>query len=105
MQALKTMIDAALPTVAPSSLRAARLALARSQCAQFPTRLALARWTSGGNVPHLRGSGNPPLRAAWFARAQRDFQAWLEHGGFVQHEDSAAHDRAAHQSVSDDSAA
>ena len=92
MQALKTTIDSAQPAVAPSSMRAARLALARSQCAQFPTRLALARWTSGGSVPHLRGNGNPPLRAAWFACAQRDFQAWLENGGFVQHEDSAAHD-------------
>jgi len=95
MQALKTTLDSAQPTVAPSSLRAARLALARSQCAQFPTRLALARWTSGGNVPHLRGNGNPPLRAAWFDRAQRDFQAWLEQGGFVQHEDSMSDDGAA----------
>ena len=88
MQAVNTTPrDAAKPTVVLSSIRAARLALARSQCAQFPTRLALARWTHGGNVPHLHGSANPLLRAAWFARAQRDFQAWLENGGFVQHED------------------
>jgi hypothetical protein len=89
MQAVKsTAPDAALPTVAPSSIKAARLSLARSQCAQFPTRLALARWTGGGNVPHLHGHAHPPLRAAWFARAQRDFQAWLENGGFVQHEET-----------------
>jgi hypothetical protein len=91
MQAVKlTPHDAATPAVASASVRAARLSLARSQCAQFPTRLALARWTCGGNIPHLRGHGNPPLRAAWFACAQRDFQAWLEHGGFVQHEEAVA---------------
>ncbi len=95
MQAVNTTPESARATVASSSLRAARLALARSQCAQFPTRLALARWTSGGNVPHLHGNTNPPLRAAWLARAQRDFQAWLEQGGFAQHEDSASDDGAA----------
>jgi len=88
MQAVNsTPHDAALPTVASASVRAARLSLARSQCARFPVRLALARWTSGGNVPHLRGQTDLPLRAAWFDRAQRDFQAWLEQGGFVQHDD------------------
>ena len=89
MQAVKsTPPEASLPTVAPASIKAARLSLARSQCAQFPTRLALARWTSGGNVAHLPGHAHPPLRAAWFARAQRDFQAWLENGGFAQHEET-----------------
>ena len=95
MQAVKPMShDAATPAVASASVRAARLALARSQCAQFPTRLALARWIRGGAVPHLHGAGNPPLRAAWFARAQRDFQEWLEQGGFVQHEDTEPQDSA-----------
>ncbi|MGJ9418208.1 hypothetical protein ACHAC9_10625 [Massilia sp. CMS3.1] len=94
MQALTPVPhDAALPTVASASVRAARLSLARSQCAQFPTRLALARWTFGGHVPHLQDHAHPPLRAAWFARAQRDFQAWLEQGGFVQH-DEATENRA-----------
>lgn len=89
MPAVKLVPDGATtPTVASASVRAARLALARSQCAQFPTRLALARWTRGGNVPHLPADSNPPLRAAWFARAQREFQAWLENGGFVQHEEA-----------------
>ncbi len=87
--------DATTPVVASASLRAARLSLAHSQCSQFPTRLALARWTSGGNVPHLHGNTNPPLRAAWFARAQREFQAWLEDGGFVQHEEAVPEDRPA----------
>jgi len=57
---------------APASVRAARLGLARSPTAQIPTRLALARWTAGGNLPHLAASPTPPLRPPWFARAQRD---------------------------------
>jgi hypothetical protein len=96
MQALTpTPYDAAKPTVASASVKAARLSLARSQCAQFPTRLALARWTSGGNVPHLHAHTNPLPRAAWFSRAQHNFQAWLEQGGFVQHEETLADDAAA----------
>lgn len=96
MQAVKLVpYDAAKPTVAAASVKATRLALARAQCAQFPTRLALARWTGGGNVPHLHGHANPPLRAAWFARAQREFQSWLEHGGFVQYDDAEAEEGAA----------
>ena len=51
--------------------------------AAFPTRLALARWTRGGDIPHVYSSTrNMPMRAAWYAQAQRQFQAWLEKGGF-----------------------
>lgn len=89
MQTVKLVSPAALLPVASASVNAARRSLARSQSALFPTRLALARWTGGGNVPHLHGNGNAPLRAAWFARAQRDFQSWLDAGGFMQHEDAA----------------
>jgi hypothetical protein len=51
--------------------------------AMFPTSLALARWTRGGDIPHVFSSTrNVPMRAAWYAQAQRQFQAWLEDGGF-----------------------
>ncbi len=51
--------------------------------AAFPTRLALARWTQGGDIPHVYASTrNMPTRAAWYAQAQHQFQAWLEKGGF-----------------------
>jgi hypothetical protein len=51
--------------------------------AAFPTRLALARWTRGGDIPHVYSSTrNVPMRAAWYAQAQCQFQAWLEKGGF-----------------------
>jgi hypothetical protein len=58
--------------------------IAREHSALFPTRLALARWTSS-NEPH-HAHHHPPLRAAWLARSQRDFQAWLDRGGFTQHD-------------------
>ncbi|WP_296949136.1 hypothetical protein [uncultured Massilia sp.] len=58
--------------------------VAREHAAIFPTRLALARWTRGGDIPHVFASDNQPLRAAWYAQAQRGFQGWLESGGFHQ---------------------
>jgi hypothetical protein len=57
--------------------------LAAEYVAAFPTRLALARWMRGGDVPHVVSSThNVPMRAAWYAQAQDQFQAWLEDGGF-----------------------
>lgn len=61
---------------------------AREQSAIFPTRLALARWMNGAE-PQLHYF-HPPLRAVWLAKAQRDFQTWLDNGGFVQHDDGEA---------------
>jgi len=65
----------------------ARQRLAEDHAALFPTRLAMARWR-GGSLPHLHG-GQPPLRAAWYARTMRDHQAWLDRGGFAQHDELA----------------
>ena len=51
----------------------------------LPTRLALARWTRGGDIPHVHASErNMPMRATWYAQAQRHFTDWLEAGGFHQ---------------------
>jgi len=63
-----------------------RQRVASSHAALLPTRLALARWRHGGDLPHLH-EGSPPLRAAWYARAVREYQAWLDRGGFAQHDD------------------
>jgi hypothetical protein len=65
-----------------------RKSIAREQSAMFPTQLALARWTSGAELRQLQHS-YPPQRAAWLAQAQDNFQAWLEAGGFVQHDEPA----------------
>jgi hypothetical protein len=61
-----------------------RAAVARDQAALLPTRLALARWAHGGDVPHVFGAGGRPPRALWYAQAERDFQCWLEAGGLHQ---------------------
>ena len=85
----------AQPTDGPLPLAATldeRRQLARHHAALFPTRLALARWRHGGHIPHLHLGGashaTPALRAAWYATARRDFQAWLDRGGFSQHEEA-----------------
>lgn len=74
-----------------------RMAIAREQSVLFPTRLALARWTSGGDIPHLCSNRSPSARASWYDQAQRDFQTWLERGGFTQYDEGASHEGTAHQ--------
>lgn len=64
----------------------ARQRLAKDHAVLFPTRLAMARWRGG--LSYLHG-GQVPLRAAWHARIVRDHQAWLERGGFAQHDEQA----------------
>jgi hypothetical protein len=61
-----------------------RAQVAREHAALFPTRLALARWTRGGDIPHVFAAENKPLRAAWFDHAQHALQSWFEDGGFHQ---------------------
>jgi len=75
--------DGVLPQAADP---AERRQMARFHAALFPTRLALSRWQHGGHIPHLH-HGAPALRAAWYAAARRDFQAWLDRGGFSQYEE------------------
>jgi hypothetical protein len=76
-----------------------RTTIVHEQSALFPTRLALARWTMGGDFPHLHGASAAklPLRAAWYASATRNFQEWIECGGFSQHEEDEAPVRPDHQ--------
>jgi hypothetical protein len=61
--------------------------VAQEYAATFTTRLALARWTRGGDIPHVHCFEHQlPMRAAWYEQAQRRFQAWLEAGGFHEPE-------------------
>ncbi|HEX9172631.1 MAG TPA: hypothetical protein VF861_08215 [Telluria sp.] len=64
-----------------------RTTIVREQSALFPTRLALARWSMGGDFPQLHSGAKLPLRAAWYGQATRNFQGWLEAGGFAQHDE------------------
>jgi hypothetical protein len=66
-----------------------RATIAKEQSALFPTRLALARLISGAGLSYLHdeAGAHAPLRAAWLAEAQRNYQAWLENGGFTQYDE------------------
>ena len=86
--------DGVLPQAADP---AERRQMARFHAALFPTRLALSRWQHGGHIPHLHHGGTSDttcaLRAAWYAAARRDFQAWLDRGGFSQYEEEPLRDQ------------
>ena len=74
-------------TPSSSSATSSGTKVALEYAAIFPTRLALARWTRGGDIPHVHCFDHQlPMRAAWYAQAQRQFQAWLEAGGFQRAE-------------------
>ena len=73
-------------TFPPASDPAERQENARFHAAMFSTQLALARWQNGSAVLQVQ-AGAPALRAAWYATAERDFQAWLDRGGFCQHDE------------------
>jgi hypothetical protein len=64
---------------------AVRAAIVQEQAAMLATRLAVARWTSGHDAPLTSPAqhehGEPPSRAAFYARAQEDFFAWIARGG------------------------
>ncbi|QJE00890.1 hypothetical protein HH212_13370 [Massilia forsythiae] len=64
--------------------------MAHEHSALFPARLALVRWMRGGETPHVHTPTHQLPRAAWFAQAQRNFQAWLDAGGFHQHDEEHA---------------
>jgi hypothetical protein len=84
-----------------------RITIVREQSALFPTRLALARWTMGGDFPHLHGyaAARLPLRSAWYASATRNFQEWIDCGGFTQHDEGDGACRPEHQPPLADGAA
>jgi hypothetical protein len=61
--------------------------IAQRHLIALPARLALMRWTRGGDIPHIPAPGRDVAkRAAWYGRMQEDFQSWLAAGGFHQNE-------------------
>ena len=73
-----TIVDASSLLYQP----ALRAAMVEEQVALLATRLAVARWTSGNAAPFpANGHEAPPFRAAFYARAQDHFFAWIERGG------------------------
>jgi hypothetical protein len=59
------------------------LPIAQQHLVDLPARLALMRWTRGGDIPHPPA---PPRemwrRAVWYSGLQSSFQSWLKEGGF-----------------------
>jgi hypothetical protein len=85
-----TIFDASVLLYQP----AVRAAIASEQSAMLETRLAVARWTSGHDVPltpHAQHAhGEPPHRAAFYVRAQEEFFAWIARGGVWEADGAAA---------------
>lgn len=77
-------LDTPYTKLSPHQVHCARQRLAQAHAALFPARMALARWCSGA-LPPLQDA-QFGLRSAWFARIGHGHQAWLDHGGFAQHE-------------------
>ena len=72
------------PSIASASDAHSRLAI--EQAALHSTRLAIARWRSGNAFPQRQVDAalRPSVQAAWYAETQKNFQRWLECGGFSQ---------------------
>jgi hypothetical protein len=73
----------------PASIESAADAhaqLAIEQAALHTARLAIARWRSGSAFPQRQVDAalRPSVQAAWYAETQKNFQRWLESGGFSQ---------------------
>jgi hypothetical protein len=76
------------PDIVPRSVaRSHDPRIAHRHLIALPARLALARWTRGGDIPHTPGQVRDMThQAEWYGRLQHDFQSWLEAGGFHQAE-------------------
>lgn len=66
------------------SIAEAHARIALEQSALHSARLAIARWSNGSAFPQkqLNAALRPSVQAAWYAQTQKNFQQWLESGGF-----------------------
>ena len=75
--------------VGTESIADAHARIAIEQSAMHAARLAIARWRSGSVFFPQRqvdAALRPSVQAAWYAQAQKNFQQWLECGGFSERE-------------------
>ncbi|WP_332878323.1 hypothetical protein [Massilia sp. S19_KUP03_FR1] len=71
---------------------ALRAVIIQEQVALLATRLAMARWTSANTVAlPENGADAPPFRAAFYARQQDHFFAWIARGGVWDDDAAPAH--------------
>jgi hypothetical protein len=80
MATTKTLLQ---PT--PSASLSKRTNLAREHAAGHMAQRSIARWTSGNSMTEMEIAAllMPASQVNWHAQAQRDFEAWLELGGFA----------------------
>lgn len=66
------------------SIADAHARIAIEQSAMHAARLAIARWRGGSAFPQRQVDAalRPSVQAAWYAQTQKNFQQWLECGGF-----------------------
>jgi hypothetical protein len=69
----------------PSASLSKRTNLAREHAASHMAQRGIARWTSGNSKTEqeLAALLMPASQVNWHAQAQRDFEAWLQQGGFA----------------------
>ena len=65
----------------PTTAKSHGKPVALEYSAILPARLALMRWTRGGDVPHVVTCASLAARAAWYDTLQSNFQDWLQAGG------------------------
>ena len=69
----------------PVAQAQAHALIAFEQSALYAARLAIARWINNSAdampIPDAAFS-----KAAWYAEAHQNFEAWLGHGGFAQYD-------------------
>ena len=64
--------------------QAVHIELARSNRAMHLALLGFSRWTSGSSPVEPRPAMTPMSPLAWHTCANRNFEAWLEAGGFAR---------------------
>jgi hypothetical protein len=69
----------------PSASLSKRTNLAREHAAAHMAQRGIARWTSGNSMTEMEIAAvlMPASQVNWHAQMQRDFQAWLQQGGFA----------------------
>jgi hypothetical protein len=73
------------------SLAEAHSLCALEQSARYAAQLAIARWINASARASLPLAATAAMaRAAWYARAQQNFQEWLGRGGFAQYDHPCA---------------
>ena len=86
MMSTKQLEPGLEPPADMESIADKHVRVAIEQSAMHAARLAIARWSSGGAFAQWQVDAalRPSVQASWYAQTQKNFQQWLECGGFSQ---------------------